>query len=150
MTTRHFQKPIEVFKKKSYSVYSEILSEGGSAVDAAIASLFCNGLVNGQSMGLGGGFIMTLFIKGKPYSLIARETAPSKAKAGMFVKHQGLSRTGDPLKLHNSSLRATFIIIVTRVEFSTPYIFRNKDISPYEIEDGYLRLMSNETFMSLE
>lgn len=72
----------------------DILAEGGGAVDAAIASLFCNGLVNGQSMGLGGGFIMTLYIQGKPYSLIARETAPAAANPRMFVRDKQLSRTG--------------------------------------------------------
>lgn len=67
---------------------------GGSAVDAAIGALFCNGLVNSQSMGLGGGFIMTLYMKGKPYSLIARETAPAAANLRMFSGDQQQSRTG--------------------------------------------------------
>jgi gamma-glutamyltranspeptidase len=35
----------------------------GTAVDAALATLFCNGVVHSQSMGIGGGFLMTIFIK---------------------------------------------------------------------------------------
>ncbi|XP_014274888.1 glutathione hydrolase 1 proenzyme isoform X3 [Halyomorpha halys] len=73
---------------------SDLLAMGGSAVDAAIGALFCNGLVNSQSMGLGGGFIMTLYMKGKPYSLIARETAPAAANLRMFSGDQQQSRTG--------------------------------------------------------
>ena len=41
--------------------FRDVLVEGGSAVDAAIATLFCNGVYNSQSMGLGGGFLMTIF-----------------------------------------------------------------------------------------
>ena len=34
-----------------------------TAVDAALATLFCNGVVHSQSMGIGGGFIMTIYIR---------------------------------------------------------------------------------------
>lgn len=60
--------------------------KNGSAVDAAIASMLCNGLLNHQSMGLGGGFFMTVYIKeeGKAYTVIAREKAPAAATEDMF------------------------------------------------------------------
>lgn len=62
------------------------MDKNGTAVDAAIATLFCNGLINMQSMGLGGGFLMTIYIKeeGKSYTLNAREAAPFKASKDMF------------------------------------------------------------------
>ncbi|XP_053988692.1 scoloptoxin SSD14-like isoform X1 [Hylaeus volcanicus] len=63
-----------------------ILEKNGSAVDAAIASMICNGLVNMQSMGIGGGFFMTIYDKaaGRAYTLIARDRAPLAANATMF------------------------------------------------------------------
>ncbi|KAG5896978.1 hypothetical protein JTB14_018493 [Gonioctena quinquepunctata] len=70
----------------------DILLKNGSAVDATIATMFCNGMVNMQSMGLGGGFLMTVYIRKdkKAYSLNARETAPLKARNHMY---QDVSKT---------------------------------------------------------
>ncbi|CAH2003890.1 unnamed protein product [Acanthoscelides obtectus] len=64
----------------------EILMKGGSAVDATIAAMFCNGIVTMQSMGLGGGFLMTVYIKEekKAYSLNAKEKAPINAKMELY------------------------------------------------------------------
>ncbi|CAG9786845.1 unnamed protein product [Diatraea saccharalis] len=63
-----------------------ILSINGTAVDAAVAAMFCNGILNQQSMGLGGGFFMTVFIKSeeKAYTVNAREKAPAAATPDMF------------------------------------------------------------------
>lgn len=58
----------------------------GSAADAAIATLFCEGAATMQSMGLGGGFLLTIYTKetGIAESLDARETAPAAAHKDMF------------------------------------------------------------------
>ncbi|XP_071051824.1 glutathione hydrolase 1 proenzyme-like isoform X2 [Onthophagus taurus] len=63
-----------------------ILKCGGSVADAAIAALFCEGVSNPQSMGLGGGFLLTIFKKssGTVQVLNARENAPYKAHKDMF------------------------------------------------------------------
>ncbi|XP_013164958.1 PREDICTED: gamma-glutamyltranspeptidase 1-like isoform X4 [Papilio xuthus] len=78
----------------------QILVSNGSAVDAAIAAMFCNGLYNQQSMGLGGGFFMTVYIKeeGKAYTVVARETAPAAATANMFHGNYDKAKKG-PLAL---------------------------------------------------
>ncbi|XP_046966328.1 glutathione hydrolase 1 proenzyme-like isoform X1 [Vanessa cardui] len=85
---------LHVFKKAAVctdaphcsEIGRHILSINGSAVDATIAAMFCNGLLNQQSMGLGGGFFMTVYIKEeeKAYTVIAREKAPEAANRDMF------------------------------------------------------------------
>ncbi|XP_011312024.1 gamma-glutamyltranspeptidase 1 isoform X2 [Fopius arisanus] len=63
-----------------------ILSKNGSAVDATIATMICNGLVNMQAMGLGGGFMMTIYDRKtqKSYFLVSRDMAPLAATADMY------------------------------------------------------------------
>ncbi|XP_026670551.1 glutathione hydrolase 1 proenzyme-like isoform X2 [Ceratina calcarata] len=63
-----------------------ILEKNGSAVDATISAMICNGLVNMQSMGIGGGFVMTIYDKAtkRAYTLTARDRAPLAANATMF------------------------------------------------------------------
>ncbi|MFH4975574.1 hypothetical protein AB6A40_002283 [Gnathostoma spinigerum] len=73
-----------------------ILIKGGNAVDAAIASMFCLGVTNPQSSGLGGGFVMTLYNRSeqKCHILDARETAPNAASREMFLNNPNGSRYG--------------------------------------------------------
>lgn len=56
-------------------------------MDASLATLFCEGVTVTQSMGLGGGFIATIYDKasGKVETLIARERAPLASHETMFV-----------------------------------------------------------------
>ena len=72
------------------------MKDGGNAMDAAIAALFCIGVVNPQSAGIGGGFLMTIYDPkdGTARCLDARETAPAAATENMFNGNSSLSQTG--------------------------------------------------------
>ncbi|KOX78785.1 Gamma-glutamyltranspeptidase 1 [Melipona quadrifasciata] len=75
---------------------ADILNKGGSAVDAAIAALLCEGVASLHSMGLGGGFLMTIWdatTKTANY-LNAREVAPSGAHKDMFQSDPNLAMFG--------------------------------------------------------
>lgn len=68
---------------------TNILRLNGSAVDAAIAVLFCEGVTCPQSAGIGGGFFATIYDRstGTVQTLDARETAPAAATKNMFVNN---------------------------------------------------------------
>lgn len=62
------------------------MERNGSAVDAALAALICNGLVNMQSLGFGGGFMMTIYQRStrQAFVLNARDLAPLAANSTMY------------------------------------------------------------------
>ncbi|XP_029158827.1 glutathione hydrolase 1 proenzyme-like isoform X2 [Nylanderia fulva] len=63
-----------------------ILERSGSAMDAALSALICNGLVNMQSLGFGGGFMMTIYQRStrRSFVLNARDRAPLAANSTMY------------------------------------------------------------------
>lgn len=65
----------------------QMLDIGGSAADAAIATMLCEGVVLPHSLGVGGGFVATIYDKerGRVETLMARETAPAAATQDMFL-----------------------------------------------------------------
>lgn len=73
-----------------------ILKKGGNAVDAAISSLLCVGVVNLHSTGIGGGGYMIFYqsITQKLYALDYREVAP---RAASFDMYDGLGPTASTL-----------------------------------------------------
>ncbi|XP_034934631.1 scoloptoxin SSD14-like [Chelonus insularis] len=73
-----------------------ILKKNGSAVDAAISMLLCEGVSSLHSSGLGGGFLMTIWdAKNKTAVFLdARETAPKNATKDMFNGNAAASRFG--------------------------------------------------------
>ncbi|CAB3221838.1 unnamed protein product [Arctia plantaginis] len=69
------------------SIGREILDRNGSAVDAAIATLFCEGIACAQCMGLGGGFLATVYdaSTGQVRVMNARERAPAATQENMYA-----------------------------------------------------------------
>ena len=74
----------------------DILKQGGSAVDAAIAVQATLGLVEPQSSGLGGGAFMVVYDPktAKVWNYNGRETAPSNITPELFLDPE----TGEPLR----------------------------------------------------
>ena len=66
---------------------SETLSKKGSAVDAAIAAMFCLGVINMHSSGIAGGGVMLVYDRSKKQAKVFdfRETAPATAFENMFT-----------------------------------------------------------------
>jgi len=77
-------------------IATDILARNGTAADAVIASLFCSGVVNPHSMGIGGGFLLTYYHREsrQAFTLIARETAPAAATEDMYGGDAELSYNG--------------------------------------------------------
>ena len=76
----------------------DILKKKGSAVDSAIATLFCVGVINMHSAGIGGGGFMTVYHKSsnKVEVFDYREVAPLRADKNMYVNGSLNSRYGKP------------------------------------------------------
>jgi len=74
----------------------EIMMKNGSAVDAAVATLFCIGIMNMHSSGIGGGGFMVVYDHETKSSKVFdfREVAPSKAHKNMYVNSTLSSRVG--------------------------------------------------------
>lgn len=95
---KHFA--VSTDAKPCAKVGSDILARGGSAVDGAIGTLLCMGVVIPNSLGLGGGCLMTLYnAKTKEAVVIdGRETAPDFATENMFAD-QPLKASRGPLSI---------------------------------------------------
>ncbi|MBN1605826.1 MAG: gamma-glutamyltransferase family protein [Polyangiaceae bacterium] len=65
----------------------DVLSAGGSAVDAAIAVQMVLNLVEPQSSGIGGGAFLTHYDGRRVEVFDGRETAPRAASADLFMQH---------------------------------------------------------------
>ncbi|XP_049278137.1 glutathione hydrolase 1 proenzyme-like isoform X1 [Anopheles funestus] len=74
----------------------DLLKRNGSAVDATIGTMFCAGLTNLQSMGLGGGFVMNIYRREerRAYTLDAREIAAGKATEDMHLHDPSTTNEG--------------------------------------------------------
>ena len=82
----------------------DILKKKGSAVDAAIATSFCIGVINMHSAGIGGGGFMTIYNRSTNTAEVFdyREEAPGKANATMYVNSSLSSKYGKVNVVSNS------------------------------------------------
>jgi gamma-glutamyltranspeptidase/glutathione hydrolase len=83
----------------SAQVASDVLVQGGNAVDAAVAVAFTLAVTYPEAGNLGGGGFMLAWVDGKPYFIDYRETAPAAASRDMYLDAhgkvvEGLSLTG--------------------------------------------------------
>ncbi|CAF0712388.1 unnamed protein product [Brachionus calyciflorus] len=78
------------------TVGKEMFEKNASAVDVAISTALCNSIMNAQSMGLGGGHFMNIYIKSENmnYIIDAREVAPLNSYETMFVNNSEKSLFG--------------------------------------------------------
>ncbi|XP_065208907.1 scoloptoxin SSD14-like [Planococcus citri] len=78
------------------TIAKNILQKGGKAVDALISSILCEGVTMPHTLGIGGGFVMTIYEKSKNKAsvIIARETAPAKSTVDMYHGDPHLSVKG--------------------------------------------------------
>ena len=74
----------------------DILNVNGSAVDAAIAAMFCLGVVSMHSSGIGGGGVMLLYNQTLKQATVIdfRETAPATAYWDMFKGKEEEAKKG--------------------------------------------------------
>ena len=77
-----------------------ILKKNGSAVDSAVATLFCIGVINMHSAGIGGGGFMVIYSKAKKEVKVYdyREEAPGKANKTMYINSGLDSKLGKVLR----------------------------------------------------
>ncbi|XP_029999937.1 gamma-glutamyltransferase 5a isoform X1 [Sphaeramia orbicularis] len=71
--------------QKCSEIGRDILKQGGSAVDGAIAALLCTSIMNPQSMGVGGGSIFTVMSSSGEVKIInSREIAPQAVNPNLL------------------------------------------------------------------
>ena len=72
--------------KECSRIGNDTLARNGSAVDAAIAAMFCLGVINMHSSGVGGGGVMLVYVRKlkKAKVIDFRETAPAATTSDMF------------------------------------------------------------------
>jgi len=83
--------------KNCSQIGNNILNDNGSAVDAAIASMFCLGVISMHSSGIGGGGVMLIYNRSLQNASVIdfRETAPAGAHRDMFKGNEKKAQKGN-------------------------------------------------------
>ena len=78
------------------NIGADVMRDNGTAIDAAIATLICLGLIHPHSSGIGGGGYMLLYKRSTKTAtyLDFRETAPGASTADMFKNRTEESKKG--------------------------------------------------------
>jgi gamma-glutamyltranspeptidase/glutathione hydrolase len=89
----------------SYSaeVASQILADGGNAIDAGVAAAFTLAVTYPEAGNIGGGGFMLIWFEGQPHFLDYRETAPAAATRDMYLDDGGAVVEGASLVGHLAS-----------------------------------------------
>ena len=82
-----YKQAVATDNEKCSEIGNKILSSKGSAVDAAIAAMFCLGVIHMQSSGVGGGGVMLVYDRKlkKAQVIDFKGTAPAATKRDMFT-----------------------------------------------------------------
>eukprot|EP01018_Ginkgo_biloba_P038120 Gb_20988 [translate_table: standard] len=81
------------------NIGADVLREGGHAVDAAVATSLCLGVVDPMASGIGGGgFMLLRSAGGQAQAFNMRETAPQAASEDMYARDPGAKVVG-PLSI---------------------------------------------------
>ena len=85
-----YKQAVATDNEKCSEIGNKILNSKGSAVDAAIAAMFCLGVINMQSSGVGGGGVMLVYNRKlkKAKVIDFKGTAPAASWSGMFQTNE--------------------------------------------------------------
>lgn len=133
----------------------DILASGGNAIDAAVATAFALGVVEGYSSGIGGGSFILLHLANRweTIAVDGRETAPAEAKADMYVdKSTGLvvsdwSTTGPLSSAVPGHLAALNLILERYGSMSLGQLLEPSIAladSGFELSQTYARILVNQ------
>ena len=81
-----YKQAVATDNEKCSEIGNKILCSKGSAVDAAIAAMFCLGVIHMQSSGVGGGGVMLVYNRKQKKAKVIdfKGTAPAATRSRMF------------------------------------------------------------------
>ena len=85
-----YKQAVATDNEKCSEIGNKTLNSKGSAVDAAIAAMFCLGVINMQSSGVGGGGVMLVYNRKQKKAKVIdfKGTAPAATTSDMFPPNE--------------------------------------------------------------